>query len=228
MNDDILRSLLEESFEREWAAYANAPEFKASKKHDRAMNRIFKRYERKTRKLYSRSTASIGNIPKRIMIVVLVIILAVLAGCSAVHFISQSFHLEFYSDHTELFTVYNEKCPMTIEKEYYLSGLPEGFEIYDTESTPFFRYISYENKQTNQIISIVQYVKGVYNIHFNTEKNDFTEVGVNGNYGLFLDVSDEENISSGVIWDNKDYILQVCGNFPKEKVLDLAKSAKVL
>ena len=88
MTDSVLKSLLEESFEREWAAYANAPEFKTSKKHNRAMNRNFKRYEKNTRKLYSQSTVKFRNIPRRTMIAVLVIILAVLAGCAATYFIS--------------------------------------------------------------------------------------------------------------------------------------------
>ncbi|MCH5203818.1 MAG: DUF4367 domain-containing protein [Oscillospiraceae bacterium] len=229
MTDSVLRSLLEESFEREWASYANAPEFKTSKKHDRVMNRIFKRYEKNTRKLYSQSTTTVRNLSRRIMIAVLVVILAVLAGCAATYFISQSFRGEVYSDNTELFPINLEGCPTTIEQKYCLPDIPEGYEVLQTSSTPFSTHISYINEQTGQTISFSQYVKGSFDsIHYNTEKGELVEVEINGHYGLFLDISDEENICSCVIWDNEDYILELYGNLAKNEILDLAYYAKVL
>lgn len=227
MTDSVLRSLLEESFEREWAAYANAPEFKTSKKHERTMKRIFKRCEKNTRKLYSQSTVESRNISKRIMIAVMVIILAVLSGCSAAHFISQSFREEVYSDNTELFPINLENCPTIIEEKYYLPKIPEGYEVLQTSSTPFSEYISYINGQTGQTISFSQYVKSEFSFHYNTEKSELIEVEINGHYGLFLNVSAEKNIAYCVIWNNGDYILEIGGDLDKNSILNLAKSAEI-
>ena len=232
MTESVLKSILEEYAEREWARYADVPEHVFSQKHNRSMKRVFRLYEKNTRKFRtysaSRPMPKIKFTRKNIMLIMLIVFLAVLTGCAATYFMSQSFRGEVYSDNTELFPINLENCPTIIEEKYFLPEIPDGFEVYDTKSTPFSTYISFINKQTGQTISFSQHVKeGFDSIHFNTEKGELVEVEINGHYGLFLDVSDEENISSGVIWDNGDYILEVTGNLTKYEVINLAKSAEI-
>lgn len=45
---------------------------------------------------------------------------------------------------------------------------------------------------------------------------------------MFLDISNDKQIFTGVIWDNGDYILELSGNLAKNDLLNLAYSAKVL
>lgn len=221
--------ILREWFESEWEVLADASEFKTSKKHDRAMQRIFKRYERHTQKLRSHSDFRTINVQKRFVIAILVIILAALAGCTAAYFISQSFRGVVRSDNTELRPISYENCPTVIEDKYYLSELPEEFEILDSHSTPFFESVSYENTQTGQTITFSQWAKPEFDpAHYNTEKGELIEVEINGHSGVFLDLSDDYESSSQVLWDNGDYILELAGNFNKNNLLNLAKSAKVL
>ena len=212
----------------EWEEFSDAPEFITSKKHDRSMKRIFKRYERNVKKLTQPSYIRIRNVRIKVTAVVWVIIFAVLTGCTAAYFISQSFHGEVHSDYTELLPINPDNCPTIIEEKYYLSELPEGFEISYTTSTPFHEFVSYRNEQTGQIIDFEQSVKTGFSKHFNTEKGNLVEVEINGHYGVLLDLSDDSKNSTGVIWDNGDYILELSGNLPKNDVLNLANSTKVL
>ena len=137
----------------EWDEYADAPGFKTSKKHDRAMKRIFKLYEKNTRHLRPQSEIKIITIRRRITVALLVIILAVITGFTAAYFISQSFRGEVHSDNTELFPIDLENCPKIIMEKYYLSELPEGFELLSSSSNPYCESTIYQNKQTGQTIT---------------------------------------------------------------------------
>ncbi|MGN0682961.1 MAG: DUF4367 domain-containing protein, partial [Oscillospiraceae bacterium] len=73
-----------------------------------------------------------------------------------------------------------------------------------------------------------QFVKTDFSpIHFNTEKCDFQEVDINGHCALLLDYSSIGEKFSGVIWDNGDYVIELCGNLSKNQIIDLAKSTKI-
>ncbi|MCH5196955.1 MAG: DUF4367 domain-containing protein [Oscillospiraceae bacterium] len=238
MFENLLDEVLTEYYAKELLIYSTVPEHKFSLKHRRAMKKIFKVYDHNTEPLRSKTVQSTAYgfsehkfrlTPKRLLVLVIVILLATLAGCAATYFISQSFRGEIYSDNTELFPINLENCPTTIEEKYFFPEIPEGFEIYKTNSTPFFESTSYKNKQTGQTITFSQHVKeGFDSIHFNTEKMELVEIEINGHYGLFLDVSAEENIAYCVIWDNGDYILEIGSNLDKNSLLNLAKSAKIL
>ncbi len=229
MSESIFASIIEEMAERELASYADMPAFETSKKHDRAMKRIFKLYDKNTRHLRPQSEIRAMTIRRRLTVALLVIILAVITGFTAAYFISQGFHGKVYREYTELFPIDTENCPTIIEDKYYLPELPEGFEVFDTDSTPFYEYIAYENRQTCQTITFEQRVKSKFDpIHFNTEKGKLVEVEINGHAGVFIDFSNDELNSSHVIWDSGEYIIILSGDMPKNSLLNLAKSAKVL
>ncbi|MCH5209181.1 MAG: DUF4367 domain-containing protein [Oscillospiraceae bacterium] len=223
--------ILEEWAEGEWEALADAPEFEPSKKHERAMRRIFKRYERNARKLSPRFDVGIRTIRRKIAVVILVIILAVLSGCTTAYIISKSFQLDDRGFMTVITLLNTENCPTDIECEYYLPVLPEEFElIYRTEilrgSVPCI-YKSYENKRTGQQVTFSQQVKpGFEPINHNTTDSKLTEVEINGHGGLFNSIYDSR--STWVMWDNGDYILEVWGNLNKYDMLYLAETAKIL
>ena len=240
MFENLLDEVLTEYYMNEFSFCSTVPEHKFSLKHRLAMKKIFKRFERNVDCLRSKhfetQAAAIDFTerrfrftPKRVLLLVIIILLATLAGCSVVYFTSQNFRGKVYSDNTELFPINTENCPTTIEEKYYLPEIPDGFEVLQNSSNPFYEFVSYINRQTGQTISLGQYVKSEFHsFHFNTEKGDLIEVEINGCYGLFIDLSDEENNISDVIWDNGDYILKVSGNFTKSILPDLAESTKIL
>lgn len=228
MSESIFASIIDEMAERDLARYSDIPPFKTSKKHDRAMQRIFKRYEKNTRKLRPQAEIRIRTVRKRIIVALVVIILAVFTGFTAAYFISRSFRGEVYSDNTRLFPINMEDCPAVIEDEYYLSEVPDEFEKANTTSTPFRISKIYENRENGKIITFEQWTKPEFDpLHFNTEKGELFEVEINGYYGVFLDLSNDNHIFTQVIWDNGDYILHIVGSLPKNAMLDLAKSAKI-
>ena len=225
--------ILEEWFESEWEELADAPEFKTSKKHDRAMKRIFRRYERNTRKLRPRSDIVEINIQRKIAVAVLVIILAVLSGC-ATYVISKSFRFEKHGKYTEVTLLSFENCPAVIEDKYYLSDIPEEFDLIDirtpSDSEPPYIVMRYKNKQTGQSIYFKQSVKQEFGSgrYQNFGRIKFAETEINGHSGLLADHSHEGYNGAWVLWDNGDYLLSVMGDLPKKDILNLAKSTKVL
>ena len=231
MSESILKSILEESARLEWDKYENVPEHKFSLKHRLEMKRIFKLYEKNTREIHSAAVSK----PKRFRLTrktaltaIVLVFLAALAGCTAAHFISQSFRGDVHKEFTRIFPKNTENCPTTIEEKYYLPEVPEGFEVLETDSTPYDVYTSYINSSTDDTITLRQFVKTDFSpIHFNTEKCDFQEVDINGHCALLLDYSSIGEKFSGVVWDNGDYVIELCGNLPKNQIIDLAKITKV-
>lgn len=247
MSECAFDLILAEWAESEWEEYADAQEIKTSKKHDRAMQRIFKRYEKNTRKL--RPNFKVSSVTKRTLIVVLAVFLALIAGCSAAYFVSHGFSSAVYPDCVEIF-LYNGKdnCPNTLENKFYLSGLPEDYKIIQTTDTSSNKSTLYQNEQTGQLVMFEYGVKSTYYcspMFFDTENGRLSEIKINDNYGLyqengkppkkyitgifrfFHEDSDYSNINS-CIWDNGDYIFEIYSDLPKKDIVNLAKSAKIL
>lgn len=228
MGECVFDIILQEWAESEWEEYADAPGFKTSKKHDRAMKRIFKLYDKNTRHLRPQSEIGIRAIRRRIMVALIVIILAVMTGFTTAYFISRSFRGEVHSANTELFSINMDNCPTVIEDKYYLSKLPEGFEEDKSDSTPFYEFVSYENMQTGQTILFEQWVKSEFDsMRFNNEKVELVEVEIKGYNGFILEYGDYIDYCD-LIWDNEDYLLHISSNLPKNELLILAENTKLL
>ena len=63
---------------------------------------------------------------------------------------------------------------------------------------------------------------------YRTEDYGLEDIKINDHNGVCLNLSDKERFGARVVWDNDDYILEIDGNLPKDGLLELAKSAKVL
>ena len=221
MNELMLSQILEKICVEEADAVTAAPMPKLSYRHRRKMKRIFSKYQKN---LYARKKYRGGL--KRVVLIVAAIFLAmftVTAGAAALYGFKQNKH----HNYTELLTVNSENCPKTIENVYYLSALPEGYELYETNSSYLSVYTSYINTDTNRCIVFTQNVKKGYRENFDNEHHDFEELEVDGHYALYLEGSDPESIYGTIMWDNEDYVLGISGNFAKDELVNLAKSAKL-
>lgn len=234
MSEQIFAELLKESYRQEFSQYDSSPVFKTSGKHNRAMKRIFKIYEKNVQKLHTNSIPAYTPKPmhrlslKAISIAILVAFLAVLAGCAVAYFISQSFHGEKTSVSTNLLPINTENCPTTIEEIYNISDIPMEFEKISNNSNPFSRTVEYMNSSTNQMIVFSQYTKlNCDSINLNTENHILEEIEINGYNGIFLEQSSENSICGIVIWDNGDYVFEIFANLTKEEIIDLANTTKV-
>lgn len=234
MNESDFKGILAEICAEEIAELNKFPPFKPSFRHRRAMKRIFALYKEKTHITVSNPPIAPApqrkrlRLSKRLIILFAVIICAaLLTGFMLVYF-SKDFHGTVYNDNTQLFAVNTENCPITIEYEYYLSSLPDGFEMVEHDSSSYEVYILYENTSSGQVITLSQYTKEKFTPHYNTEHDNFEEIEFNDQQGIFIDLSNNEHFGSIVVWDHGDYILEIIGDLPKNRLVNLAESAKVL
>lgn len=217
MNDYTLVEVFETVYRQEFSEFDNPPKHFFSLRHRKAMKKIL--YP------YNVSTPTVNrSIPlkKRVIIALLVILLSAL-GITTVAAISRGFTRKEHRDNTELFTVNAENAPKIIESVYYLPEIPEEYELYETVSDNWSVSTSYMNYDTNRGMVLFQTVKEGYIGHFDNEHHAFEEVDVNGHYGLYLFDSN----GGLIVWDNGDYVLEISGDFNKDELLNLAKSAKV-
>lgn len=240
MSEDILNELMLEVHRIECGVPDDLPDFKPSLRHRLAMKRIFVRFERNARKLSKEGIIQElpitehrtirYNIKQRILIATLIIILmTLLAGCVnvIVKFVSEHFNGTVYEDNTQLFVVNLENCPQTIEYQYVLTNVPDGFELIETISSPTNVYTLYSNELTGQVITLYQWVKTHFSPHYNTENNAFEKIEINGTTGLFIDLNDDKRNKSVFIWDNGDYITEISADLDKNSALDLLNITKL-
>lgn len=221
MDKIMLSQILEKICIEEAAENSAAPMPKLSYRHRRQMKKIFSRYQND---LDTGSKPRVTGV-KRIVLVVTIILFAmftVAAGAAAINGFNQKKH----RDYTELLTVNAENCPKTIENVYYLSEIPDGYELYSEEKDDYFIFRLYLNHDTGMRIVFHQEIKDGYRCNFNTEYNEFEEFNINGHYALYLKAGNSENVGGLLVWDNGDYILQISGDLSKDELLNLAKSAK--
>ena len=221
MEKIMLSQVLEKICVEEAAAITAVPVPKLSYEHRRKMNRIFSVYQKR---LHAHKKYHVRGLKKVILIVTIIFLamFTVAAGAAAIYGFKQNKH----HDYTELLTVNAENCPKTIENVYYLSELPEGYVFHEEVSDKYSVYISYAKTDTNRYMVFTQYIKEGYRENFDNEHKTFEELEINGHYALYLNGSDSENIYGTIVWDNEDYVLEISGDFTKEELVNLAKSAK--
>ena len=222
-------------FEKQFAEAAEVPLPKFSFRHRLTMKRIFKLFEhnKAMSDINAEDTCEnvLGHKPlsfrKRLIIAVAIIVcLAVMTGF-VIAFISGGFNGTVYQDNTHLFAIDTSNCPSTIEKEYSLSVVPEGFEMYDVSATSTDITVMYCNPDTEQVLVFGQTVKSEFNPHINTEGYDLQETKVNSCNAIYIEYINAYGVSSTVIWDNEDYILELFGNFDNNELRDLAISNEI-
>lgn len=112
--------------------------------------------------------------------------------------------------------------PETIEKEYYISELPDGFILGNTIRNDVSINISFLND--DKYILFSQYTKSVYEETFDNEKSGFEKI-CDETEQEYLMISTGADIS--FIWDNGEYVLQIVSNLNKEDTLKMCKSTKM-
>lgn len=236
MDEEVFRSILEKAVMSEYADLDSDPEPKYSLKHRLAMKRIFAKYERNVRNLKEKRVDQTArneylrprlNLKQRLLIALIVVFLAALTGCAVAAFVSKDFRGTVHRDNTQLFAVDIENSPMTIEYKYALDFVPEGFELIETIPSSIIIYTLYLNRSAKQTITLEQCVKTYFSPHYNTEKNAFEEIKINDVTGLFIDLSRGEREGSALIWDNKDYIIEIIADLDKESTINLSKINKI-
>lgn len=230
MNEIALDEILVAAHDAEFSQYDNAHVHVFSRKHNRAMKRIFRTYEKRIALLHGDAADNRNEIThfrwnrKTVIVMLIVIFLAVLAGCTAIIYCLGGFKTVVQTDNTQLFPIDLADCPQSIGEVYYLSEIPSGFELLDESVSDISVYTAYVNSATGQTITFYQSIKTAFSPHYNTEKNKLEEISIGEHTGIGL----EGKQSYIAAWDNGDYILEIWADLSKSETINLAKSTKVL
>ena len=218
MNEYSLKDILEEVHVMEFSQYDNSLKHRFSLRHRRNMKRILAleyaepQYSGKLK--LNRRTACV------IAVVVFLAVVSITAVAGVVSFIVKK-----HSDNTELFATNFEGCPDTIEDFYYLSGISENYVLQESNITVLIAadYL-YLDSQTGKKIVFEQYVKCLYNQHFdNQHNNDLVSIDFDGHEAYYKG-TDRYSV---FVWDNGDYIFSISGNLTKTEIIDLARTLKI-
>lgn len=220
MSNELFKNILQEMCDEEFAEYETSEEHKFSLRHRRKMKKLFREYDKK----YASDVSEKKTTRSRRRIAAVVIAATIfIVSCVTVGALTIGFRHIQKSDHTEIFNIDYENAPLTIEYLYYISDLPEEYKLIDSDvdidiSAGFF----YETED-GRIFKFDQVVKSVYKSYINTEKYKMEEIIVGDKNGVFIAFENE----SLLVWDNGDYVLKIYGDFTKDEMIDLAKSAKI-
>ena len=133
------------------------------------------------------------------------------------------FIMRIFSDHTVVTTESGTDAgyPETIEEEYYISELPEGFEQtqYGLSSTALSIY--YSDYYGNYIL-YEQKVKTLYKSYYDDRLNESKVIYSNQEYLII-----ESDKNTTYIWDNGHYIFEISSNIDKKSILKLCDSTKI-
>lgn len=229
-NNFTIDELITNYFEREFSEVIDIPTPKFSLKHKIKMNWIFRKFEKNTRKKSSNSAVKpeLSNnkhftLKQRLIITVTIIICLAFVTGFVMIYVSKGFQGTVYTDNTHLFPINVDDCLSTIEKVYTLSVVPKGYKLSKTTTEYDSVMTIYTNDYGDKLI-FTQYVKEIYNGHINTEGYALEETSINGCNAVCIECKVEKGVNSLVIWDNKDYILELVGIFTKNELINLAIS----
>lgn len=217
MNAQTLAEVFDAVYLREFSEFDAAPKHFFSFKHRRAMKKI----------LFPQGVSSFTTnrrlpIKKRIIIVMLVILLSLL-GIAAGAQISRGFAFDEIGGHTYLFAVNDKNAPETIETQYHLPTVPEGFEPIYEDIGEYNIFIQYHNDTSEIAFFFNQSVKNGFSVDLKDLTGDLEEIKINERPAYYFACGD---IFGAIVWNNKDYILEVGGYFTKDELIALAESVE--
>lgn len=214
-----IQDIFNERFEQELKELENKNPHSFSKNHNKKMTKLIKRQK----KPYFKLICTTGRRAACIIVAVLVISVSTLS-IKAIREAVFDFIMKIFSDHTVITTESGTDSgyPETIEEEYYISELPEGFVEVDYSKIDLSVDVTYFNN--DDFIFFSQYTKSYYKETFDNEQTEYLKyVDKNGQEYLYSIIENDKTY----IWDNGFYILKISSNLDKDDILKLCKSTKI-
>ncbi len=188
-----------------------------SRRHEKKMQKLFKRQ----RKPYFKLISTAGR-RAACVFAAIVVLSASAMSVKAVRKTFFDFITSVFSDHQVISadTGSNDGYPDTIEEEYRISKLPQGFKQQYHNRTETMVDIPYYCADSRILFS--QFTKGSFKIVFTDEAKTEECVDTDGQKYQVV-ITEYETV---YIWDNGRYVFMVSGDFDKETMLDLCRSVK--
>lgn len=223
-SNKLFLQALENVYDEEFEEYMSSLEKKYgdehvfSNKHNKKMSKLIKLQ----RKPYFKLISTAGRRAACIVVAFIVISVSALS-VEAIREAVFDFITRIFSDHTVVTTESGTDMdyPISIEEEYYISELPDGFEEVDKGKTDNSIDISYF--RNDEYILFTQYTKAAYEQNYDNEKNNYEEYEDADGTKYLVILNDYE---STYIWDNGRYIFIIGSNLDKNDILELYKSTK--
>lgn len=224
-SNNLFLQALENVYDDEFENYMsslernNSFEHIFSEHHNRKMNKLIKRQ----RKPYFKLISTAGR-RAACIIVAFVVLSASALSVKAIREAFFDFITRIFSDHTVV-TVESgtdKGYPTTIEEEYFISELPDGFVEMDKGITDNSIDIFYF--RNDEYVFFTQYTKAKYERNYDNERSEFSEF-IDSDGKRYMIITNQSEIT--YIWDNGKYIFEITSNLDKEYTLKLCKSTKI-
>lgn len=188
-----------------------------SRRHEKKMQKLFKRQRKPYFKLVCSASRRAACIAAAI-----VIVSSSSMSVKAVRETVFDFFTSVFSDHQVISadTGSNDGYPDTIEEEYRISKLPQGFKQQYHNRTETMVDIPYYSRSSR--ILFTQFTKDSFRITFTDEAKmqEFTDTD-GQKYRIVI--TEYETVC---IWDNGRYVFMVSGSLDKDKMIELCRSVK--
>lgn len=212
-------AVYDERFNEQMSSLDNREPHAFSKKHEKKMTKLIKRQ----RKPYFNLISSAGR-RAACIIVAIVVFSASALSVKAVREAVIKFITNAFADHNvvEIENNSDTSYPETIQEEYYISDLPEGFVQSQVDKTDKSFYIVYSYEE--RYIIFEQHTLSNFKLNIDNEHNHFEEY--TDPNGTVYKIATRKDITV-IIWSIEDYVFSVESNLNKECTLNLCKSTKL-
>lgn len=219
MDEKLLKEILTEAYDLEFAELTAGDEHRFSLRHRMRMRKMLRRYDNSA--AMPSPAAARPAMRRRLTVVLLIILTAVILAVTVIALVTNGFKKIEKEDHTEFLALDEINVPEVIEEVYELGWIPEGFELieyYEGRNVIKSKYISETSNFT-----LRQHTKLAFYGYINSEKYNYENIIIDCNNGLFWQ-KDEVNY---ICWDTGNYVISVYGNIPKDTLVKLAESTKL-
>ena len=214
-----LEAVYDERFNEQMSSLNDSEQHAFSKKHEKKMAKLIKRQ----RKPYFNLICTAGR-RAACIIVAIVIFSASALSVKAVREAVFKFITNIFSDHNvvEIENDPDISCPETIQEEYYISDLPEGFVQSQVDKTDNTLSIVYSCGERHIIFE--QHTLSGFKLNIDNEHNIFEEY--TDPDGTVYKIATRKDITV-IIWSIEDYVFSVESNLNKDCTLNLCESTKL-
>lgn len=212
-----IQEVFNERFEEEMKELEDEEPHIFSEKHNKRMAKLIKNQK----KPYFMLICTTGR--RAACIIATIIILSASAlSVKAIREAIFDFIMKAFSDYTIVSTESGTDTgyPDTIEEEYYISELPEGFNQTQYGLSNVALSVFYSNNNGDYIL-FTQETKAEYETNYDNHLNEF-KTTYNGQE--YIIIESDKDIT--YIWDNGYYIFEMTSNLDKESSLNLCNSTK--
>lgn len=221
-NYSILSKAIGDTFEPQLDEFIDSVNFEVNAEFSEKFERKMDKLIRRRNKPYFNLICTGGR--RAACIVAAIIILSASSlSVEAVREVVHDFFMSIFGDHTAVSVSINTEkdYPVTIEEEYAISNLPDGFELsdYNRDSGTIFAAYFYGDKY----IFFEQFVHDSYLVNFDNEHSELE---------YYTDESGQEYLIQStnhdfcISWDNGEYIFKITSNLNKKDTLSFCKSTK--